>query len=84
MPVFNVGPGCGWKNGECREGRGLPVRIASALISGETTPSQNWQMGIFSAVRPNSLKSSPPITGWSASTRSAPSQLEAVRDSLRW
>src|SRR6185503_11656887 len=71
-PVLIVGSGTGRYRLEWRAGSGLPVRSLSTTRSGSTEPSQKMQMGILSAVRPYSLKSSPPITGLRETTLLSP------------
>src|SRR5437879_13792422 len=73
-PVLIVGSGSGANWLECSEGRDLPVFSLSASLSGFTAPSQNRQIGILSFVRPYSLKSSPPMTGFIGRTLVSPNQ----------
>src|SRR5438105_3237492 len=63
MPVLIVGSGTGAHKEECNEGSAAPVRSHSLMASGLTPPTPNMKIGTFSAVRPYSEKSSPPIEG---------------------
>src|SRR6185436_6461552 len=61
MPVLIVGAGIGWYRLEWSDGSGAFVLSLSFTRARSTEPSPKMQIGILSAVRPYSLKSSPPM-----------------------
>src|SRR5688572_2049478 len=70
--ALSVGSGTGANVGEWLDGTGTPVRSLSAIFAGSVAPTHHMQIGTRCGVRPNSEKSSPPVSGGCNLTRSAP------------
>src|SRR6266508_6238172 len=79
-PIRIVGSRSGANSEEWREGRGAPVFRADSYFAGLTAPTLNWRAGM--PARPNSEKSSAPITGSPSRTFDAPRVL-ARADEIR-
>src|SRR6185295_14302829 len=81
--ALSVGAGTGAKVAEWLEGTGMPVSSLSASFSGSVAPTHHMQIGTRSDVRPNSEKSSPPVTGGIGFTRLAPNHPVKVPERRR-